>query len=271
MNQILTHKPAALITAAFGAVSVDAARRGIDLVRLGAALGVEEAAMRTALRRMVESGALVRAAAGRQALFAPTALLRSELDEGAVLAAAGLIAPEDAGWTVVVIRERLEDRAQVRARRRVLERARFGEVRPGMWVGTASAGDHSLRERLLRFGEVLVAPAAPLLPDAAALAAVVFDLSAARQRLEAFIERWKDGGPVSEPAAAAVLLHLEWLLLVRGDPYLPRHALPADWPAGCAIRVYTAARKRCAGVGVDPGGAVTALARGGTDDAGVQE
>ncbi|WP_461124351.1 PaaX family transcriptional regulator C-terminal domain-containing protein [Saccharothrix stipae] len=53
-------------------------------------------------------------------------------------------------------------------------------------------------------------------------------------RYQAFLHRWDHHQPLPhapDDLARQLLLHTEWLHLVRQDPRLPAQHLPHDWPA----------------------------------------
>ncbi|WP_461124350.1 PaaX family transcriptional regulator C-terminal domain-containing protein, partial [Saccharothrix stipae] len=61
-----------------------------------------------------------------------------------------------------------------------------------------------------------------------------FDIPAIAHRYQAFLHRWDHHQPLPhapDDLARQLLLHTEWLHLVRQDPRLPAQHLPHDWPA----------------------------------------
>ena len=71
--------------------------------------------------------------------------------------------------------------------------------------------------------------------EAAALIGGAFDLPGIAARYQVFRSRWGGGDGTlpggGDPLARQLLLHTEWLNLVRQDPHLPAEHLPEGWPA----------------------------------------
>ena len=70
-----------------------------------------------------------------------------------------------------------------------------------------------------------------------------FDVPAIGARYRAFLDRWDRTDPLptatsGDDLAGQLLLHTDWLDLVRRDPHLPAEHLPGDWPAAQAETVF---------------------------------
>ncbi len=89
------------------------------------------------------------------------------------------------------------------------------------------------------------------------LARAAFDIPQIAARYHGFLSRW--GGPRPRPAAPddlarQLLLHTDWLRVIRKDPRLPAGHLPAGWPAAAAEDVF----RRLAAAYRGPAGAIAA-------------
>ncbi|MFE3902765.1 PaaX family transcriptional regulator C-terminal domain-containing protein [Streptomyces sp. NPDC059153] len=81
-------------------------------------------------------------------------------------------------------------------------------------------------------GEVHGEAAAPT--EAGPLLRAAFDVDAIAEGYRSFLVRWGDGPAPAEARhdlGRQLLLHTDWLDLVRRDPYLPAEHLPGEWPA----------------------------------------
>lgn len=68
-----------------------------------------------------------------------------------------------------------------------------------------------------------------------------FDTEEIAGRYRAFLDRWDTRRPLPsapDDLARQLLLHTDWLQLVRQDPHLPAEHLPGDWPAIRAEQVF---------------------------------
>ena len=68
-----------------------------------------------------------------------------------------------------------------------------------------------------------------------------FDLPAIAGRYREFVQRWQTGDPLpaaKDDLARQLVLHTDWLHVVRADPRLPARHLPGDWPAYQARTVF---------------------------------
>ena len=82
------------------------------------------------------------------------------------------------------------------------------------------------------------------------LLAQAYDLDEIAGGYRAFLDRWDRKDPVSDAPnvlVRRVVLHSEWLDLVRGDPRLPVELLPRDWPLARAVKVFNDLDRRLQG------------------------
>ncbi|MEK0098835.1 PaaX family transcriptional regulator C-terminal domain-containing protein [Streptomyces sp. A475] len=67
------------------------------------------------------------------------------------------------------------------------------------------------------------------------------NIDAVAARYQAFLEQWDGGWPQAAGAdnlARQILLHTDWLQVIRRDPHLPAEHLPEEWPAIRAEQVF---------------------------------
>ena len=195
------------------------------LVELFAAMGVDAGAVRTAMSRLVADGWTERRRVSRSSAY--------ELTPRGVetfTAAAGRIYAADApGWD-----GRLHLALQPQSKG-WLQRAGFGQVIPGLWVGSAPVD---------RPQEALMLSATTDVDSARELAARAWPLErlgASFTRFNAVfaaLPKWTDPSPIEAMVARTLLVH-EYRRLVLAAPALPDALLPVQWPG-------TAARALCA-------------------------
>ncbi|MFC9618769.1 PaaX family transcriptional regulator C-terminal domain-containing protein [Streptomyces sp. NPDC056930] len=68
-----------------------------------------------------------------------------------------------------------------------------------------------------------------------------FDVDAIAEGYRSFLVRWGDGPAPAEARddlGRQLLLHTDWLDLVRRDPYLAAEHLPGEWPAARAETLF---------------------------------
>ncbi|MEW5629910.1 PaaX family transcriptional regulator C-terminal domain-containing protein [Streptomyces hydrogenans] len=214
-------------------------------------MGVGEQAVRSTLTRMVNRGLLSRQREGRRMYFGLTPHARRILEDGhARIWTRGAVDDAwDGTWTLVgfsLPESWRRERHDLRSR---LVWAGFGPLQSGLWAApgrvdvTPVAAELGLGDRIRAFHGQAAAPtgAGPLLRTA-------FDLDAIAADYRAFLARWSGDGPAPADAhddlGRQLLLHTDWLELVRRDPYLPAEHLPADWPAEDAERTFRTLSKR---------------------------
>ncbi len=77
--------------------------------------------------------------------------------------------------------------------------------------------------------------------EAADLVNKAFDTGEISTRYRTFLDRWGRRRPMPDlpdDLARQLLLHTDWLQLVRQDPHLPAEHLPRGWPAISAERLF---------------------------------
>ncbi|MBS2965862.1 PaaX family transcriptional regulator [Actinocrinis puniceicyclus] len=246
-DQLPTHRPQSLMLTFFG---VHMLKRG-GAVSSGSVIDVlgrvdvGEDAVRTTLARMVNRGLLERHRRGRRTYFGLTPRAEGVLRDGhdRVWRVGAVNRAWDGTWTVVgfsLPEAWASARHDLRSR---LVWAGFGPVQSGMWIAAgrvdvaALVADLGLDAHLRVFHGRSGEPT-----EAAALIGAAFDLPGIAGRYRAFRERWERADPAlpgaGDPLARQLLLHTEWLNLVRQDPHLPADHLPAHWPAARAEELF---------------------------------
>jgi phenylacetic acid degradation operon negative regulatory protein len=234
-----------------------------DLIKLLAALDVDEAAARSALSRLKKRGVLLPARKGNNAAYRLDPQLEDVFEEGDERIFAPRRAKPGDRWLLVAFSVPESQRNLRHQLRRVLAGRGFGTVAAGLWIAPEFVHAHLRRELeregLLEFVEFF---AADLLDDQIARrVAQWWDLEALaalyagfRAAFEPVLERWgteaKAAGRESEDEARAfaddVLLLTAWRRLPYLDPGLPVEFLPEDWQGIAAERLFTTLHARLA-------------------------
>jgi phenylacetic acid degradation operon negative regulatory protein len=200
-------------------------------------VGVSERALRSTLARMVARGLLARHRRGRKMYFGLTARSTAVLADGhrRVWRAGAVNREWDGGWTMVGFSLPDSWRSQRHALRARLVWAGFGPLRNGLWITPGPVDVPALLDGLDLAGHVRVLTGRPAAPtDDAGLIRAAFDVDAIAADYRAFLARWERPRPLPDAPddlARQLLLHTDWLRLVRADPRLPAAHLPPDWPA----------------------------------------
>lgn len=207
-------------------------------------VGVTEEAVRSTLTRMVGRGLLERHRQGRKMYFALTPRAVSVLQDGhdRVWRRGAANLDWDGQWTLVgfsLPEAWRRERHDLRSR---LTWGGFGPLQNGLWVAPGSVDVAALLDDLgldayLRVfrGTVLKPTEVPTILETA------FDTAAIAAEYHAFLRRWSGpGAGGADPLGSQLLLHTDWLELVRSDPHLPAEHLPSDWPAIGAEEVFHA-------------------------------
>lgn len=206
-------------------------------------IGVSEQATRSIVSRMARRGMLHRIRSGRRSYLAPTEPLRAAMLDGKrrIWDITAVNRTWDGTWTLVAFS--LPDswsrqRHDLRSR---LVWAGFGMLHPGLWVapGPVDVATVVAGLELEDYVTVTRGTAAPP-TEAADLVRRGFDLSGVAADYKSFMERWGHGQalPGDTIMTRELLLHCDWLQLIRRDPHLPAVLLPADWPAIEADRLF---------------------------------
>ncbi|NUT92513.1 MAG: PaaX family transcriptional regulator, partial [Saccharothrix sp.] len=148
----------------------------------------------------------------------------------------------DGTWTMVGFSVPESWRSQRHDLRSRLVWGGFGPLQNGLWVAPGVVDvptlvdDLDLNEYLKVFTARTAKPT-----EADQIVQTAFDVPAIAARYHTFLHRWDHDRPLPEAPddlARQLLLHTEWLQLVRQDPRLPAEHLPADWPAIRAEQVF---------------------------------
>ncbi|MET7899793.1 PaaX family transcriptional regulator [Streptomyces mirabilis] len=209
-------------------------------------LGSTEEAVRTTLNRMVKRGLLERRRQGRKTYFGLTPHAVQVLTDGRdrIWRTGAVNRDWDGRWTMVgfsLPEAWSRERHDLRSR---LIWAGFGPLQNGLWVAPARV---DVREMVAGLGlepYLRVFRAEVESPtDVREVLEQAFDVPAIGARYRAFLERWDRTDPLpaavsGDELAGQLLLHTDWLDLVRRDPHLPAEHLPGDWPAAQAETVF---------------------------------
>lgn len=210
-------------------------------------VGVGEDAVRTTLARMVTRCLLERHRRGRKTYFGLTPRAIGVLQDGhhRVWRVGAVNRAWDGTWTVVgfsLPEAWASERHDLRSR---LVWGGFGPVQNGLWIAAGRVDVASLVADLGLDSYLRVFHGQSAKPtEAVALIEAAFDLPGIAERYQAFRARWERADAVlpgaDDPLARQLLLHTEWLNLVRQDPHLPAEHLPAHWPAARAEELFYA-------------------------------
>jgi phenylacetic acid degradation operon negative regulatory protein len=247
VNPPATAPPRALIVTVYGLYSRESAGwlPISGLVRLLAALSVDEPAVRSATSRFKRRGLLVASRRDGVAGYALSETGREILAEGDE----HIFTPPEGkltdGWLLAVFSVPEAERAKRHTLRAQLASLGFGAAAPGVWV--APAHRYQVTRAVLR---------------RLALESYVdlftahyhgdvdtrwWDLAGVRLGYERFLETWRHAPATADPLPAWVAVVTDWRRLPYLDPGLPPELLPADWPGGAAAALLGMLRGRWAG------------------------
>lgn len=215
-----------------------------SIIDVFARVGVSEEALRSTLTRMVKRDLLARHRGGRRMYFGLTARSAAVLEDGEhrVWRSGAVNDDWDGTWTMVGFSLPESWRSQRHDLRSRLVWGGFGPLQNGLWVAPGVvdvptlAHDLDLSEYLKVFTARTAKPT-----EADQIVHAAFDVPAIAERYRAFLRRWDRDHPLPDAPddlARQLLLHTEWLQLVRQDPRLPAEHLPHDWPAIRAEQVF---------------------------------
>jgi phenylacetic acid degradation operon negative regulatory protein len=202
-------------------------------------IGISEEATRSTVSRMARRGLLHRLRRGRRSYLEPTDRLRGILEDGhrRIWEVSAVNRSWDGSWTLVGFSLPDSWRRQRHDLRSRLIWARFGMLQPGLWVAPGLVDVASVIAGLDLDDYLTVTHGRAISPTRAAdLARRGYDLSALAAHYKEFLDRWNEehSVPGTDAVTRQLLLHSEWLRLIRTDPRLPAELLPADWPASQA-------------------------------------
>jgi phenylacetic acid degradation operon negative regulatory protein len=276
-------QPRALIVTIYGLYARDAGGwlSVASLIRMMAALGADEPAVRSSVSRLKQRGVVEPRRAAGAAGYALSRRGSQILAEGDWRIFGRPRAQAADGWLLAVFSVPERERRRRHALRSRLTWLGFGTVSAGVWIAPGHlAGEtidvlrrHGLdgyvnlfRAEYLAFGEVR-----GLLRDWWDIDRLAAEYQAFRRQAATVLDRWppepagpppgQAAGPASQrPAAAAgrrqageaafadyVRVLTLWRRLPFLDPGLPAGLLPADWPGLAAADAFTALRERLAG------------------------
>jgi phenylacetic acid degradation operon negative regulatory protein len=208
-----------------------------SVIELFGRVGVTEEAVRSTVSRMVKRGMLTRHKDGRRVYLGLTAHATAVLRDGAErIWRTGVVDRDwDGSWTLVGFSmpdSRRNERHDLRSR---LVWAGFGLLQNGLWIAAGTRDAAGIAAELGLTGDVTVFTARPASPtESVDLVRKAFDTEAIAARYNEFLGRWAVGSPLTElpdDFARQLILHTDWLQLVRQDPHLPAALLAPDWPA----------------------------------------
>ncbi|MFE9812776.1 PaaX family transcriptional regulator C-terminal domain-containing protein [Streptomyces sp. NPDC005548] len=213
-------------------------------------VGISEEAVRSTLNRMVKRGLLERHRRGRKTYFGLTPHAGKVLKDGhdRVWRTGAVNRDWDGQWTMVGFSLPEAWRSERHDLRSRLIWAGFGPLQNGLWVAPTSVdvpeavAGLGLEPYLRVFRATVASPT-----EAREVLEQAFDISAIGARHKTFLDRWDRTDPIPEcpsELAGQLLLHTDWLSLVRQDPHLPAEHLPADWPAARAESVFRGLSRR---------------------------
>ncbi|MEQ4717401.1 PaaX family transcriptional regulator C-terminal domain-containing protein [Nonomuraea sp. B19D2] len=207
-----------------------------SVIDVFARLGVSEEAVRSTLTRMAKRDLLTRHRQGKKVYFGLTPHAVDVLDDGRrrVWETGAVNRGWDGTWTLVGFSLPGSERSTRHDLRSQLIWAGFGLLQGGLWIAPGTKDIEATLAPLGLGDNVTVLQARALKPtESADLVRRAFDTDQIAARYRAFLDRWDTPHPLpaADDLARQLLLHTDWLQLVRQDPHLPAEHLPADWPA----------------------------------------
>ncbi|MFD4672495.1 PaaX family transcriptional regulator C-terminal domain-containing protein [Lentzea sp. NPDC058450] len=193
---------------------------------------VSEEAVRSTLTRMTSRGLLAKRRNGRKVYFGLTPRATDVLRDGEqrIWQRGAVNRDWDGTWTLVGFSLPEGRRGERHDLRSQLQWAGFGPVQNGLWIAPGTRDVTALVESLAENVTVFTAQHAKP-TEAADLARRAFDTAAIGARYQDFLARWREPLDAPDDLARQLLLHGDWLDLVRQDPHLPAELLDRDWPA----------------------------------------
>lgn len=207
-------------------------------------IDVSEEAVRSTLSRMANRGLLTRHKQGRRVYFGLTEHASQVLEDGErrIWDTGAVNRDWDGTWTLVAFSlpdARRSDRHDLRSK---LIWAGFGLLQNGLWIAPGDKDVTAIVDELGLGDNVTVFTAQRAKPtESAELVRKAFDIDAIAERYRAFLTRWDTRNPLPsapDDLARQLVLHTDWLQLVRQDPHLPAEHLDADWPAIRAEKLF---------------------------------
>jgi phenylacetic acid degradation operon negative regulatory protein len=227
------------------------------VVRLMAALGVEEPAVRSSISRLKRRGLLDARRVDGVAGYALTEVAQEILADGDARIFGRRRAERSDGWLLVVFSVPESERDKRHQLRSQLTRLGFGTVAPGVWVAPGHLADEAaevLDRRGLAGYVELFRGASLALGDVRGNVARWWDLDELHDRYAEFLdrhepvrERVSDGAAPERAFADYVRLLTDWRRLPYADPGLPLELLPGDWNGARAADLFVDLHRRLEG------------------------
>jgi phenylacetic acid degradation operon negative regulatory protein len=229
------------------------------VVRLMAALGVEEPAVRSSISRLKRRGLLDARRVDGVAGYALTEVAQDILADGDARIFGLRRAEVSDGWLLVVFSVPESERDKRHQLRSQLTRLGFGTVAPGVWVAPGHLADGAtevLTRRGLAGYVELFRGAHLALGQIRDNVASWWDLDQLQARYAEFLERQEpvreriaagDGAGPEQAFADYVRLLTDWRRLPYADPGLPLDLLPGDWNGARAADLFSELGGRLAG------------------------
>ena len=227
------------------------------VVRLMAALGVEEPAVRSSISRLKRRGLLDAQRVDGVAGYALTEVAQEILADGDARIFGRRRAETSDGWLLVVFSVPESERDKRHQLRSQLTRLGFGTVAPGVWVApghlAGEAADVLERRGLGAYVELFRGAHLGAERDQVGR---WWDLDQLHARYAQFLDRQEpvrrritDGGasPPEQAFADYVRLLTDWRRLPYADPGLPLDLLPTDWNGARAADLFVELRARLEG------------------------
>ena len=215
-----------------------------SVIDVFARLNVSEEAVRSTLARMVKRNLLTRHRRGRKVYFGLTPHAADVLKDGRrrVWETGAVNRDWDGTWTLVGFSLPDSRRSTRHDLRSQLIWNGFGLLQNGLWIAPGEKDVTDLIASLELGDHVTVLTAGAFKPtETADLVRKAFDIERIAGRYRAFLAQWDVPRPLPDAPddlARQLLLHTDWLQLVRQDPHLPAEHLPPDWPAIRAEQVF---------------------------------
>lgn len=215
-----------------------------SVIDVFARLHVSEEAVRSTLARMVKRNLLIRHRQGRKVYFGLAPYATEVLKDGRrrVWETGAVNRDWDGTWTLVGFSLPDTRRSTRNDLRSQLIWNGFGLLQNGLWIAPGKKDVTDIITSLELGDHVTVLTAGAFKPtETADLVRKAFDLERIARRYRAFLAQWDVPQPLPtapDDLARQLLLHTDWLQLVRQDPHLPAEHLPHDWPAIRAEQLF---------------------------------
>lgn len=245
-SPLFSGRPQSLVFALLGLHLIDGDRAiySGSVIDVFARVGVSEVAVRSTLTRMVRRELLTRHRRGRKMYFGLTEHALDVLRDGhrRMWEVGAVNRDWDGTWTVVGFSVPDARRAERHLLRSALTWEGFGPLQSGLWVAAGPRDVRAIAGPLGLLDDVNALSATTIPPSGAdAVVKRAFDTDDIAQGYRNFLGRWDARRPVPQAPDDLIrqlLLHVDWLRLVRVDPRLPAAHLPRDWPAIRAEKVF---------------------------------